>query len=202
MTPRRTRGGRGPDEMRVVRNPDVVIFWGEEGLLARDLRSGKESRIEPALAGALARLEGPRSLEEAAGVLSVGSRESGARAVRELRRRGLLLDERDRARRPSLLEVWKANVASAHHYAASRDMPYLQGPQALRRFLRTVAAKRRPARFKRYRGRVRVPLRRPPTAQISPAPLGDVLARRRTTRFFTREPVSFEDLSALVGGTC
>jgi SagB-type dehydrogenase family enzyme len=189
-------------EERVVRNPDLVVYWGEEGLSARDLRTGGQTPIVPRIARVLDLFGSPRRLSEAGTLVARESGQPGLATVAALLRRRLLVSVKDRDRRPSLLSTWKENLATVHYHAASRDMAYLQSGAAVRRYLsERVASVRRPARFKRCRADVRVPLRRAPTAQVSAEPLGQVVARRRTTRFFKPDPVSFEDLSAIVGGT-
>ncbi len=57
---------------------------------------------------------------------------------------------------------------------------------------------RKPEAFKRYPDRRRVPLPRPGALRTPPADLWDVLARRRSRREFTGEPVPLETLAALL----
>jgi SagB-type dehydrogenase family enzyme len=61
-----------------------------------------------------------------------------------------------------------------------------------------VASRPRPPRFKRFLTTPRQPL---PAAQARSMGLEDALASRRTCRAFSRRPVPFEDLTALVQGT-
>jgi SagB-type dehydrogenase family enzyme len=117
-------------------------------------------------------------------------------------RLGFLVPEREGRRRAALLRIWKNNVASAHFHGAIRDAVYVQGPAAVRRYLRErVRAEKRPSPFKRYSSAHRRPLHRPESAALASLPLGEALARRRTVRFFSRKPVAFEDFAAVVGGT-
>ena len=104
------------------------------------------------------------------------------------------------ARTPSpggRLAAWNGNVASAFYAAVTRDLPYLQDPDAVEQYLREeVLTDPRPPRFKRLRGPLR-PLS-PAVPEGDGASLGRLLVARRTVREFSRSPVSFDDLSVIV----
>lgn len=107
---------------------------------------------------------------------------------------------RRRASPGGRLGAFHGNVASALYAAVTRDMPYLQDPAAVERYLREeVLTHRRPPLFKRLRGPL-CPLE-PSVPEGDGAALGRLLIARRTTREFSRLPVSFDDLSAIVRAT-
>lgn len=96
------------------------------------------------------------------------------------------------------LAAFDGNVASALYAAVTRDLPYLQDPAQVERYLReNVLTRRRPARFKTFAGGVR---RNLSTAvpKDDGAALGRLLVARRTTREFARTPATFDDLSVVV----
>jgi SagB-type dehydrogenase family enzyme len=143
----------------------------------------------------------PRTPENAVESLAGLPARSVRQAIRLLRRRRMLLSESEGLSKRSRLTVWRGNVAAAHYHAAVRDTQYVTGTAARREFFRTnVAIHRRPARFKRFETAVRRLLasKKRPDAGIS---LETALRSRRTVRAFSRKPVSFDDLAAVVGGT-
>ncbi len=99
------------------------------------------------------------------------------------------------------LAAFDGNVASALYAAVTRDLPYLQDPAQVERYLReNVLVRPRPPRFKSYAGGVRRPLS-PAIPKDDGAALGRLLVARRTTREFARAPVTFDDLSIVVRAT-
>jgi SagB-type dehydrogenase family enzyme len=170
--------------------------------VVRDLAAQREVLSSPEIAALLDLFTRPRTPEQAARLLPDYERASTLRSVRRLASIGLLLPETAARRRVSRLEAWKGNLASAQYHVASRDTRYLHGRDATDRYLRRrVLAHRRPARFKRYTGapRVALPLEKPgPSAGPG---FSEVLRARRTTREFSRDPVSLEDLGVLLRGT-
>jgi SagB-type dehydrogenase family enzyme len=186
---------------RLVRNPDLLIGWGDEGLVVQDVRSGIRARVRVETVSLLDFFGRPRSAAEATRALDGLESSSVQRTVRRLVRLGLLLSEGEARRRVSRLKIWRSNLASASYHASCRDELYFQRPEALRKYLRRLAAAPRPPLFKRYKGRARRRLPQFGDADLSSAPLGEVLGRRRTVRLFSPGPVRFDDLAAVVGGT-
>lgn len=93
------------------------------------------------------------------------------------------------------------NVASALYAAVTRDIPFLEDPAEIERYIRAeVLPEARPARFKRYRGVPSLPLSRA-VPEGDGAALGRILVARRTMRDFSGTPVSFDDLSIVVRAT-
>jgi SagB-type dehydrogenase family enzyme len=136
---------------------------------------------------------------------ALSGRETGdvvRQTIRLLRRHRLLLPESGGLRRRSRLAAWKGNVASAFYHVASRDLPFLTDWNEKLAFFRgTLLTHRRPRKFKRYDTAVRRPLATRRRRDEPTADFGDVLQRRRTVRQFSRRPVPFEDLAAVIGGT-
>lgn len=187
---------------RLVRNPDLLLFWGENSLIARDLRTGRETLVSSEAVRLLDFFGEPRRPLEAAGVPALGSKSAVARAIESLARREILVPEAEARRRLTLLRVWKNNLAAAHFHGAIRDVSYFRSDDAIREYMRDrLAAEKRPAPFKRYRSRFRKVLSEPTTVELASMPLGEALSLRRTVREFSREPVRFEDFAAVVGGT-
>jgi SagB-type dehydrogenase family enzyme len=185
----------------LVRNPDLLIYWQADRLLVKELESGNTAVASAEVIGLLDLFDHPRHAREAAARYPDYEPRSVERGVARLTELGLLVPAEKARRKLSRITVWKENVASAHYHVASRDIRYLRSPRAIERdWLTLVAAGRRPRRFKRYRGGWRKNLSR--TAD-SPAPgkLEEVLEARRTVRRFSREPVTFEELSRIVNGT-
>jgi SagB-type dehydrogenase family enzyme len=121
-------------------------------------------------------------------------------AIRTLRALGFLIPAAEARGKPSRLEAWGENRASAHYHAASRDLRYLADPVAAHEYVvEHVALDKRPPLFKRYRAPVRRALAAGP--DDAPATLAGTLQRRRTVREFRRVLVPFADLAAVVRGT-
>ncbi len=100
------------------------------------------------------------------------------------------------------LAAFNGNVASALYAAVTRDLPYLQDPARVERYLReNVLVRPRPPRFKGYPGGIRRPLS-DALPEDDGAALGRLLVARRTTREFSRRPATFDDLSIVVRATC
>ena len=120
--------------------------------------------------------------------------------IRKLARNGFLVSEAEARKRSSrIAEAWEGNVASAFYHAASRDLTYFPEGRLAERLIRErVLPERRPALSSRYRTRVRKKL---PASGGNPADLEATLASRRTVRKFSRAPVPFRDLAAIVRGT-
>jgi len=171
-------------------------------LTARDLRTGREEEVRADVPSLLDSFGQPRRPPVAAEALGLKSAEASAQRIRRLIRLGFLVPEEDARRRIALQKIWKNNLAAAHYHGAIRDAVYISGADAVRKYLKErVTSEPRPASFKRYRSRFRRPLRTPAAAELSAMPLGLLLKSRRTVRSFSREPVRFEDLAAVVGGT-
>lgn len=189
------------NEARLVRNPDLLIYWDPDGLVVRNLHSGDDMTADPAMISILDVFGRPRRSESAVKALKQYEAGFVLRATRKLRKLGWLLAESEVARRLSRLKAWKWNVASAHYHVASRDMQYLSEPREVRSYLqKEVLPRARPARFKRYRSAVRRPLSTKTRERCSET-LEDVLKSRQTVRRFSRTPARFEDFAAVVGGT-
>jgi SagB-type dehydrogenase family enzyme len=187
---------------RILRNPDLLVYWSDDGLFVKDLQRGRRMLASPELITVLDLFSRPRNPIRASEALPGYEAGSVHRAVRRLLQLGFLLPEKEGRRRVSRLKAWRSNVASAHYHMACRDGVYLERPEAIRKHVRSrVTSKPRPPRFKRYKSAVRRPLSRPPIADLSRSPFGDVLDSRRTVRRFSKAPVRLEDLSAVVGGT-
>jgi SagB-type dehydrogenase family enzyme len=93
------------------------------------------------------------------------------------------------------------NVACALYAAVTRDIPFLEDPAEIESYVRSeVLPHARPARFKRYRLARSLPLARA-VPEEDGAALGRILVARRTTREFSKRPVSFDDLSVVVRAT-
>jgi len=184
---------------RLVRNPDLLVSWSDEGLLVKDLGSGRSASASGEALVLLDLFGRPRTPTAAADALPEYERRSVLSSIGALARVGLLIPERAARSRRSRIAAWKENLASAQYHLASRDLPFLTTAAGIERFLEDRAAvERPPRRFKRYRAAAR---RRLPAAAASPAELERVLAARRTVREFRRQPVSLEDLAGLVRGT-
>ena len=187
---------------RLLRNPDLLIYWLDEDLFVKDLRRGTRAIASADVIAVLDAFSRPRDPAKAIEALEGSEAGPVDRTVRTLTRLGFLLPEKEARRRISRLKVWKSNVASAHYHVASRDGVYLERPAKLRTYLRSrVASRPRPSPFKRYRATVRRPLSPPPLEEVAASSFGEVLASRRTIRRFSRTPVRFEDLSAVINGT-
>lgn len=186
---------------RILRNPDLVVFWDGEGLVARVLESGISVRASPEVISVLDLFGRPCRVEDAVSALREYEPPSLRRTIKTLARLGLLLSEREARTRISRTSSWKSNVASAHYHVASRDGNYLERPQEVRAYFRKVASVPMPPQFKRCESRFRRRLGHPHTMELFRESLGAALTRRRTTRRFSRRPVRFEDFAAVVGGT-
>ncbi len=187
---------------RLLRNPDILIGWDEGRLFVKDLTGQREIGSSPEIVALLDLFTKGRTRAAAADRLPDYERASILRSIRRLASIGLLLPEREGRRRLSRLAAWKNNLASAQYHAACRDTRYLVRPAELDRYLQArVATRRRPPRFKRYAGKARVALPKERSRSAAAFHLEDVLHARRTTREFSRQPVRFEDLAALLSGT-
>ena len=187
---------------RVLRNPDLLVYWLGEDLFVKNLQTGTKVIAGAEAVAVLDAFSRPRRRTDALEALDRYEAASFHRAIRRLKRLGFLLPEKEARRRIARLKVWKSNVASAHYHEACRNGVFLERPVEIRKYFRNhVAARPRPSPFKRYRSTVRLPLLRPPLEEVSPASFGDVLRSRRTVRDFLRSPVRMEDLAAVVGGT-
>jgi SagB-type dehydrogenase family enzyme len=187
---------------RLVRNPDLLIYWRDEDVLVKDLQRGRNLIASAEVISVLDVFSRPRNPGSATGALPGYEAGSVSQAVRRLTQMGFLLPEKEARRRVARLKVWKSNVASAHYHVACRDGVYLERPESIRKYLQGhVVSQPRPSRFKRYGSRFRRSLKRPETPQLSFESLGQVLHSRRTIRRFSRTPVRFEDFAAAVGGT-
>jgi SagB-type dehydrogenase family enzyme len=187
---------------RLLRNPDLLIYWLGEELFVKDLQKRTRAIASAEAIAVLNVFSRPRNPAKAIEALEGYEAGSVHRTVRTLTELGYLLPEKEARRRISRLKVWKSNVASAHYHVASRDGVYLQSPGPIRKYLHShVASWPRPSPFKRYRSTVRRPLLTPPVEDVSAIPFGEVLRSRRTVRHFSRSPVRFEDLAAVIGGT-
>ena len=93
------------------------------------------------------------------------------------------------------------NVATALYAAVTRDIPYYQRADEVADYLRReVLTAKRPPRYKRYPGGARRPLSAA-VPEDDGAALGRILVARRTTREFSKAPVSFDDVSVVVRAT-
>lgn len=185
---------------RLVRNPDLLVSWSEEGLLVRDLGSGRSASAAGEALVLLDLFGRPRTPTAAAKALPEYERKSVLRSIGALARLGLLIPEHEARARRSRIAAWKQNLASAQYHLASRDIRFETSHAEIDRYLRARAEEERPPRrFKRYREATRRSL--PATAVEKPAALDSVLAARRTVREFSRRPVPLEDLAAVVRGT-
>ena len=197
-----TTNGAGPlGTTRLVRNPDLLLYWQAGGLRIKDLESGKALVADAEAIGLLDLFDNPCRAREAAAHYPGYEPRSVERGVARLAKLGLLIPAEKARRKLSRISMWKENVASAHYHVASRDIRYLQSRQAIERdWVTLVTSRRRPPRFKRYPGGWRKKLSR---TRGSPAPgkLEEVLEARRTVRRFSRESVGFGDLSRIVNGT-
>ena len=166
--------------------------------MVRNLESGLTLSGDAASIAVLAIFDRPREAGEAAKSLpSLGAAEVRSR-VRLLRRLGFLIPEAAARRKRSRIAIWKGSVASALHQSASRDLRYLAQGAAADRLVQKLVSHRRPALSKSYPAGVRKKL---VGGVPSGAELEATLAARRTIRAFRRQPVSFADLAAIVGGT-
>lgn len=187
-------------EVRLVRSPDILMCWDDEGVLIQDLATGIEVTASRDVISVLDIFGRPRDIGSVASRLPDLAPSDVLRTVKKLQKLELLLPEEEGRRRVSRLKAWKTNLASAHYHVASRDMRYEQNPNAVWKHLRTdVAAHRRPRRFKRYSAATRRSLRMQ-DSRASPR-FADVLARRRTVRRFSPAPVRFQDFATVVSGT-
>lgn len=188
--------------MRLCRNPDLLIGWGPEGLLVKNLASGT-GIVGPAdVVRVLDLFDRPRTPEEAAG-LDASAAEDRTELLRDiatLRRLGFLIPESSAPAR-SRVAAWKGNMAAAQYHVACRDASYLREPTEVERYVRAnILSARKPPRFKRYSKAPRRPL-------PASAPAGDALAlssllrRRRTVRDFARAPVPLRDVALLLRTT-
>jgi SagB-type dehydrogenase family enzyme len=178
-----------------------LICWSGGRLLFQILSSGESVLAAAETVLLLDAFDKPRSPNAAADALPGYERQSVLGSIRRLARLRLLLPEAEGRRRRSQLQVWKENLASAHYHAASRDVRFYKTPDAIDHFLERVATRARPAPFKRYPGAGRRRLRPPARFSLRAVALDEILRERRTVRDFSREPVAFEDLSAIVRGT-
>jgi SagB-type dehydrogenase family enzyme len=177
----------------------LLLSWGSNGAVIRNLENGIEVKSAPGLATILLLFDRPRSTEAALGRLPRYDPRQVRRGIRELRRLRFLLPEAEARRKASRIAAWKGNVASAAYHAASRDARYIAEPAAAERFVRErVLTHRRPALSKRYRVAVRTKL---PLSAPTGAALESILEARRTVREFRRARVNLEDLAATVRGT-
>ena len=187
---------------RLVRNPDLLLAWREGRLFVEDLRRKTRTLASPDVVGVLDVFGRPRTPADAAKALPGFDAASVRDGIRRLVERGLLLPEREARRLVSPVAAWKDNLASAQYHLASRNLSYVSDPDEMDAYLRLrVASRRRPARFKRYRDAPRVAWPRSAAARGEAGELQRVLHARRTVREFSRRPVSFEDLAAIVRGT-
>jgi SagB-type dehydrogenase family enzyme len=178
---------------RLVRNPDVLVYWDAGGVEAVNLGSGVRVCATPDLLSLLAAFTKPRDASR------IPPRLRGA--VRILRKAGFLVEPAGVRASAGRLAAFRGLAASAHYVAATRDKKFIETPAEVERYIRKeILPERRPARFKRYSGGVRRPL-----SDALPggdgAALGRLLVARRTTREFAKTPVSFDDLSIVVRAT-
>jgi SagB-type dehydrogenase family enzyme len=186
----------------LARNPDLLIAWRGDRLVVEDLTASRHIDVPIGVVLALDHFRRPRSPEAVARGLPAEARQGFLRGVRRLVRLGLLLPAVVGRRRRSRLDAWKGNFASALYHSAARDLRYLESPAMADAFLlRRVAEERRPPPFKRYPDALRTPLPARGPSGIDAAPLGEVLAERRTVRAFSRKAVALHDLAAVVRGT-
>jgi len=195
-------GSEPADSERLVRNPDLLIGWSGRELLVEDLASGDRTAVSVDSVRLLDRFGRPKSPAAVADAFADYDRASVLAGIRKLRRLRFLLPESQARGRLSRIRTWKDNLASAAYHAASRNIRFATSPGAIDRFLADrVTAESPPPRFKRYRGAARQPLSGRPFGEQARATLDGVLARRRTVRDFSRDPVSREDFSEIVRGT-
>jgi SagB-type dehydrogenase family enzyme len=186
----------------LARNPDLLIAWRGERLVVEDLTTSRHIDVPIGVVLALDYFRRPRTPEAVARGLPAEARPAFRLGVRHLVRLGLLLPAAAARRLVSRLDAWKGNFASALYHSAARDLRYLESPAMADAFLiRRVAEERRPPPFKRYPDALRTPLPARGPSGPDAAPLGQVLAERRTVRAFSRKPVPLQDLAAVVRGT-
>jgi len=177
-----------------------VLLWRGRGVELRDVSTGARVALSPDVVSLLAVFDRPLTAAAASRLLPAYRPKAVAAAVRALARMGALLPARRAA--ASRVEAFGDNVASALYHAACRDLRFLEGETAIAKFLRTqVASKPRPARFKRIAGARGLRLPDPRAASEDGLAFDRILRARRTTRDFSRRPVSLDDLAALVRGT-
>jgi len=187
----------------LVRNPDLLFCWVGRQLLVKELRSGQTVLSSPEIVGLLDLFNRPRARRDVAASFLGYEPKSVLAGIKRLESLGLLLPAKEGRRRTDRIKAWRHNLASAHYHVATRDTRFLRSPAAMDALLRTrLDEGRRPAQFKRYRSRVRVRLP-PKTSFLSTeaSALRSVLESRRTHREFSRRPVRFEDMAAIVRGT-
>lgn len=188
----------------LTRNPDLLIAWRGDRLVVEDLSTSRHIDAPIGVVMALDYFRRPRTPEAVARGLPADARPAFGRAVRKLLHLGLLMPAVAARRRAARLDAWKGNFASALYHSAARDLRYFETPAAAEASLRgRIAQEPRPAPFKRYPDARRTPLPAPIQSSSGPAaaPLGRVLAERRTVRTFSRSPVAFQDLAAVLRGT-
>jgi len=176
---------------RIVRHPDLLVWWNDDGPVVRNLESGVTLSGDRLAVEVLASFDHPREPSARASARIRGK-------TRLLRRLGFLIPEAEARRKRSRIAAWKENVASALHHSASKDLRYVPLGRAAEDFVRKRLPARRPPLLKRYRDAARVAL---PAPAAGVADLDSVLVSRRTVREFGRQPVSLADFSAVIGGT-
>ena len=187
---------------RLLRSPDLLLAWSGGRLRIRDLTEKREILASPEIVSLLSVFDRARGPNEAVDLLRGYQRSSVLSGIRRLERLHLLLPEEEARRRRSRLAAWNHNLASAQYHVACRDTRVLVGNREIARYMRgRVAAAPPPARFKRYSKKARVPLPDPEPLGSDAASLNRVLLARRTVRKFSRAPVPFGELAALLHGT-
>ena len=127
---------------RLLRNPDLLIYWLAEELFVKDLQKGTRAIASADVIAILDVFSRPRHPAKAVEALEGYGAGSVNRTIRTLTRLGFLLPEEEARRRISRLKAWKSNVASAHYHVASRDGVYLQRPRQVRTYLESRVAAR------------------------------------------------------------
>ncbi|MGH9391259.1 MAG: hypothetical protein ACRD1Z_16745, partial [Vicinamibacteria bacterium] len=100
---------------RLVRNPDLLVCWSEEGLLVKDLGSGRSASASGEALVLLDLFGRPRTPTAAADALPEYERRSVLRSISALARVSLLIPEREARSRRSRIAAWKENLASAQY---------------------------------------------------------------------------------------
>ena len=173
----------------------VVLSWENGDLRATNFLTGEVSHLSPEVLPLLHAFENYVSLDSIA---------NGSETARTILRRlvdsgVLVLEGTSRAEREdSLARSWKWGIEAKHFFFATNSVQFETNDEAVWRRLenkrRTIPP---PSPFKEFK----VSYHQLPNPRRIAAPLGEVLADRRTCRGFARNPISLEYLATLLGLT-
>jgi SagB-type dehydrogenase family enzyme len=185
---------------KLVRSPNLVAYWQRDTFILEDFGRRQRISANPWIALLLDRFHSPQTAGTVANAFPPFTARSVTRQIHQLRRRRLLLPQRDRAGLLNIPLAWRNCLAAAYFHFASRDGKYLQPSKAVELLRRRLAEEKQPPIFKSYPGRKSIALQRPLRgARVTG--LEAALRDRRTWRSFGPGKVPLQSFSRAIAGT-